>query len=290
MRKGSQKSRAVATSQQRLLKLAPAHDSVPPAPAPPVQHSLVVPAGSTLHTDTPGEVSVSDSLVRVLEQLGVEQAFAIFGGGIAPFCESLNRSSIRLMHFRHEASAAFAAIESSLASGKLTVVVATTGPGITNLYTGMVAARSEGAKVLFVSGATPAAQRGRGAFQETSYSSALAPLFTQGLTFHCAMIIESPAELGSFVSRIASGVTRPTGFVAHVGMPMSTQTATMQPASSQLSSVPPPVCDPDTIELCRELLAKEPFVIWAGFGARHAAEQLRELVICSPRGKGIMSE
>ena len=108
-------------------------------------------------------MTVSDTLAKALADFGVGQAFGVFGGGIAPFCQALTRTNIRLMHTRHEGSAAFAAIEASLASGHPSVVVATTGPGLTNLYTGMVAARAEGAKVLFVSGCTPASQRGRGA-------------------------------------------------------------------------------------------------------------------------------
>ena len=261
-------------------------------------HSMIVPrrSPSELH-DTAQELSVADALVESLLALGVEQAFGVFGGGIAPFCDALNRSSVRLMHFRHEAGAAFAAIEASLASGKPTVVVATTGPGITNLYTGMVAARSEGATVLFVSGCTPPAQRGRGSFQETSPTSPLAPLFVAGSTFHYAKIVESPAELDAMVSRLAHGVRRPHGFVAHIGMSLGVQTAMVEHRPARLSYSNAPSCDPATLATCRELLSQGSFVIWAGFGARNAAARVRELaersgakVICSPRGKGIMPE
>lgn len=245
----------------------------------------------------PAPRTVSQGLVDALVALGVERAFGVFGGAIAPFCEAVAHSSIELVHCRHESGAAFAAIEASLASDKPTVVVSTSGPGLTNLYTGMVAARAEGAKVLFVSGCTPAAQRGRGAFQETSASSPLAPLFSAGTLFHYAAVLEDPAELGPMLSRLATGFTRQNGFVAHLGLPISLQSAEFVASPrSRITTAPPPVPHPVSVAVCAELL-RESFVIWAGFGARHASEAVRQLaertgarVMCSPRAKGVMPE
>jgi acetolactate synthase I/II/III large subunit len=242
--------------------------------------------------------TVSEALVEALVALGVEVAFGVFGGGIAPFCQALSQSPVRLIHCRHEASAAFAAIEWSLSTGRPAVVVATTGPGVTNLYTGMVAARAEGAKVLFVSGVTPAAQRGRGAFQETGGSfSALGPLFVTGNLFHHAGIVEDAAELEPTLSRLTSGFARPQGFIAHIGLPMAVQTARRPVARASVTTVPPPVCEPSVIAECAELLAEGEFVIWAGFGSRRAADLVQKLaeesgarVMCTPRAKGVMPE
>jgi acetolactate synthase-1/2/3 large subunit len=244
------------------------------------------------------ERSVADALVEVLAGLGVEHAFGVFGGGIAPFCESVSRSPIRLIHCRHEAGAAFSAIEASLSTGKPSVVVATTGPGITNLLTGMAAARAEGAKVIIVSGTTNAAQRGRCAFQETTAAgSGFSGLFSSGPLFHLAQIVEDPAELEGLCARLASGVTRTNGFVAHIGLPISVQTASTAPLRPRLTSLPAGGADTDTVASCIELLKQEPFVIWAGFGARAAAAELRQFaeltnarVMCSPRGKGVFPE
>lgn len=267
--------------------------SVPSRPTAGRSHSMIVPKAVA-----PVGVSGAEALADMLVELGVEHAFGVFGGGIAPFCEALSRSPIRLMHFRHEAGAAFAAIESSLASGKLTVVLATTGPGLTNLYTGMVAARAEGAKVLFVSGCTSAAQRGRMAFQETHAYAAGAGLFEQGQIFHYAAVLEDAAELEVVAARLATGTARPSGFVAHLGLPLTTQTGRLSKAvPARLRTSRPPSCDISQARACAEALSREPFVIWAGFGARHAAPAIRELasrsgarVMCTPRGKGIVPE
>lgn len=284
----------------------PAGESI----APPARASVVITKETAENASTPTSVpppasaqqtsrSVSEALVEALVELGVEHAFGLFGGAIAPFCRALSNSPIRLMHARHEGGAAFAAIEASIATGKLAVVFGTTGPGATNLYTGMVAARAEGAKVLFITGCTSAAQRGRGAFQETGGAgNALAPLFSPGGVFHHTALIEDPAELDAFVARLASGVTRPNGFVAHIGLPIAIQTARRATeAKPRLSSMPAPSCDATTIARCVELLSSEPFVIWAGFGARHAGAPLRALaeisgarVMATPRGKGVFPE
>lgn len=266
---------------------------------PPEQHSMVVPARPTVTAPSTETISVSELLIDALAGLGVTHGFGIIGGGIAPFCEALRRSPIQLVHFRQEVGAAFAAIESSLASQRLSLVMATTGPGLTNMYTGMVAARREGANVLFVTGCTPPAQRGRGAFQETSLSAGdLANLFTPGALFHHAAILEDIAELAPTVSRLTSGVTRPHGFVAHLGLPISLQTTRAPRAGTpRLLTAPPSLCDEPTLERCAELLHDESLVIWVGYGARHSSDAVRKLaeltgarVMCTPRGKGIFPE
>lgn len=70
---------------------------------------------------------------------------------------------MQVLHLRHEVGAA---IEVYFASDRPVVVFTTTGPGITNALTGLLAARWEGAKVILVSASTSASQRGRWAIQE----------------------------------------------------------------------------------------------------------------------------
>ena len=271
----------------------PISERAPAFPRPVPMHSLIAPAG-----EAEPSVSVSEGLASLLADLGVAQAFGIIGGAIAPFTEALNRSEIELLHFRHESGAAFAAIEASLASGKPVVVFSTTGPGVTNSLTGMTAARWEGAKVIFVSATTGPVQRGRFAFQETSSYTALPGLFAAGALFHAACVIEDATELAVVGARLASGISRPGGFVAHIGLPVAVQTADAGPAPrARVASVGPPSVSPEQIEECVQQLAEASFAIWVGFGARSAANAIRAFaektgarVLCSPRGKGIFPE
>lgn len=244
--------------------------------------------------------TVAAALVSALEDLGIHSAFGVSGGAIAPLWAALTYSTIPVVHFRHEAGAAFAAIETYFASGRPAVVFATTGPGITNAFTGLFAARYEGAKLLLLSPSTPAPNRGRWAFQETSAFTMPAPgLFAPGIPCHYAAVVEHEAELPEVVRRLAAGFARPGGFVAHLSLPLAVQsspTATRTPrVYTTVAAAPRPAAA--ELDECVRRLAEGRFAIWAGFGARGAAKQLRRLaertgagVMCSPRAKGVFPE
>lgn len=243
--------------------------------------------------------TVSRELVKLLSKLGVEQAYGVVGGAIAAFCRAVWQSPIRYVHCRHETGAVFAAIEASLASGRPTVVFVTTGPGVTNAMTGMVAARWEGATVILVSAVSSPSQRGRGAAQETSASTLpFSAFYTAGPVFDFATVLENVAELPTVAARLTAGLTRDEGFVAHIGLPLSVQSATTlalpRPALTQGRAAG---AHPQTVAECVELLRQERFVVWTGFGSRRASSAIRRFVemtgaavITSPRGKGIFPE
>jgi acetolactate synthase-1/2/3 large subunit len=192
------------------------------------------------------------------------------------------------MHMRHEAGAAFAAVEHSLAARRPVLVFTTAGPGLTNALTGMVAARWEGAHVVYVSAATSAANRGRVATQETG-PSAFAGL-------HFSATIEHPAQLAPAVAQLAVGFARPGGFVAHIALPIDVQRLPCaRPPELERHLVPG--CAPGVIAAHAARFSNEAPLIWLGYGARHAAAPIRELVerlgarvMCSPRAKGIVPE
>ncbi|GAB1542269.1 acetolactate synthase large subunit [Scytonema sp. NUACC21] len=231
--------------------------------------------------------------------MGVQYAFGVSGGAIAPIWHALQHSSIKVLHFRHEAGAAFAATEAYFASGRPVVVFTTTGPGITNALTGLFAARWEGAKVIFLSASTSTSQRGRWAFQETSaYTMPAAGLFTSEPLFHYATTLGCSDEFPEVYRRLALGLARPDAFVAHLSIPTNIQTSSVGTSLPRAPlSVAPATASEPTISKCARFLSEGPFAIWVGFGARSAAEEIRQLaestgaaVMCSPRGKGIFPE
>ncbi len=256
--------------------------------------------GSTLPSfSNPESITVAESIVQILARLGVNCAFGVSGGGIGPLWANLEQSPLQVVHFRHETGAAFAAIESYFASDRPVVVFTTTGPGITNALTGLMAARGEGAKVILLSASTSVANRGRWACQETSpYTMPQEGIFTSSSLFHFATILESGEQLPEIARRLTLGLTQPGGFVAHISIPTAVQTS---PASVSL----PPLnfsrtlatVSQEAIAKCTKWLAQDSFAIWIGFGARHAAAPIRQLaektgaaVMCSPRAKGIFPE
>lgn len=247
----------------------------------------------------PNNTNTSATVVRMLEGLGITYAFGVSGGAIAPVWATLQHSSIEVLHFRHEAGAVFAAIELYFASGRPAVVFATTGPGITNALTGLFAARWEGAKVIFLSPATSTAQRGRWAFQETSTYTMPSEIFsTSKSLFHYATTIESGDELPEIARRLAAGLAKPGGFVAHLSIPTTIQSSLIDISLPQIAAVQTLAsATPQAIAECVQLLSEGPFAIWVGFGARGAAAEIHQFaertgaaVMCSPRGKGIFPE
>ena len=121
----------------------------PPTSAPPHLQEAIVhpgcPSGilALRSNRQPGSVSVSEAVAKMLLDMGVKYAFGISGGGIAPLWSVLLHQ-IEVLHFRHETGAVFAAIELYFASGRPAEVLTTSGPGITNTLTGILAARWDG--------------------------------------------------------------------------------------------------------------------------------------------------
>lgn len=242
--------------------------------------------------------TVATVLVEALARLGVRQAFGVMGGAIAPFFRAVAHSSMQALHLRHEAGAAFAAIEASLCSRHPVLVFTTAGPGLANALTGMLAARWDGAHVIFISAATSAPQRGRVATQETgAHTMAAGGLFLPGGALHYAATIEHPAQLAPTLAQLASGLARPGGFVAHLSLPIDVQNAPCEPPRALERAGLEPRCSPALAAEHAALLSSSPPVVWLGFGARHAAGSIRALVerlgarvMCSPRAKGIFPE
>ena len=91
-------------------------------------------------------------LVKLLEQHGVTHVFGIPGAKVDSVVEALLDSSIELVLCRHEQNAAFMAQAIGRITGKVGVCLVTSGPGVTNLITGLATATSEGDPVLAIGG------------------------------------------------------------------------------------------------------------------------------------------
>jgi acetolactate synthase I/II/III large subunit len=257
-----------------------------------LKNSLINPTNKQLI-----EPTVADSVAQMLIGLGVRHAFGIGGGAIAPMWEALEKSSIEVLHFRHESGSAFAATEAYFTDNRPVAVFTTTGPGITNVLTGIMAARWEGAKVILLSGSTSEALQGKWALQETSSSTMPKDFFKAGTIFDYAKSVTSSSELQEIQNQLALGITKPGGFVAHLDIPTNIQTSLGSHLTSPKFKTPLFIPNENVINKTVELLSKSPFAIWVGFGARDAGEEIKKLaeltgasVMCSPRGKGIFPE
>ncbi|MBA3582033.1 MAG: thiamine pyrophosphate-binding protein [Gammaproteobacteria bacterium] len=117
-------------------------------------------------------LEIGDLLVAYLEQLGVEYVFGIPGGAIEPLYNALARSarrgSVRAIVARHETGGAFMAHGYAQNTGRLGVCCGTSGPGATNLITGVSSAYESRVPMLVITAQTAITHFGRDAFQESS--------------------------------------------------------------------------------------------------------------------------
>ena len=109
----------------------------------------------------------SEALVRALEAEGVDYVFGLPGGANLPIYDALVDASLRHILVRHEQSAAHMADGYARIKRKAGVCFATSGPGATNLITGIATAYADSSPMIAVTGQVPLAMIGKDAFQET---------------------------------------------------------------------------------------------------------------------------
>lgn len=129
------------------------------------------------HTVAPERVSGAQSVVRSLEELGVEVVFGIPGGAVLPVYDPLLDSQrVRHVLVRHEQGAGHAATGYAQATGRAGVMMATSGPGATNLVTPLADAQMDSVPVVAITGQVGRALIGTDAFQEADISGITMPV------------------------------------------------------------------------------------------------------------------
>ena len=118
----------------------------------------------------------ADLVVSQLEAQGVRQVFGIPGAKIDKVFDSLLDSSIRIIPVRHEANAAFMAAAVGRITGKAGVALVTSGPGCSNLITGMATANSEGDPVVALGGAVKRADKAKQVHQSMDTVAMFSPV------------------------------------------------------------------------------------------------------------------
>ena len=122
-------------------------------------------------------INGAEILVAALEQEGVEFVFAYPGGASMPIHQALTLSKkIRTILPRHEQGGVFAAEGYARATGRAGVCMATSGPGATNLVTGIADAYMDSVPLVAITGQVPQEMIGRGAFQETDFFGMTLPI------------------------------------------------------------------------------------------------------------------
>ncbi|MCU5772387.1 acetolactate synthase AlsS [Erwiniaceae bacterium BAC15a-03b] len=155
----------------------------------------------------------ADLVVAQLEAQGVKQVFGIPGAKIDKVFDSLVDSSIETIPVRHEANAAFMAAAVGRLTGKAGVALVTSGPGCSNLITGMATATSEGDPLVAIGGAVKRADSAKQVHQSMDTVGMFQPVTKY------AVEVNSPDALGEVLSNAfrSAELGRPGG--AFVSLP-----------------------------------------------------------------------
>ncbi len=225
-------------------------------------------------------MNAAKALVRALEAEGVDIVFGYPGGAILPVYDALVDSKLRHILVRHEQAAAFAANGWARATGQVGVCIATSGPGATNLVTGIADAYADSVPMVIITGQVATTLMGTDAFQELDVLGMTMPVVKHGF------VVRRASEMADVVHdafRIArSGRPGPV----LVDIPKDVAYAPVDdrlPPSVRLASARDPVASPDPEELARACKALERArkpLLYIGGGVRraHAIPELRALV------------
>lgn len=120
-------------------------------------------------------MKVSNAIIKCLENEGIDIVFGYPGGAVVPIYESLRNSSIKHILVRQEQAAAHCASGFARAGNKTGVCIATSGPGATNLITGIATAYMDSIPLVVITGQVNSTSIGKDVFQEADIVGATEP-------------------------------------------------------------------------------------------------------------------
>lgn len=239
-----------------------------------------------------------DAIIKALMDKGVDTIFGYPGGTVIPFYDMLYDSDLRHILVRHEQCAAHAAEGYARASGKVGVCLATSGPGATNLVTGIANAYMDSSPLIAITGQVVSNLIGNDAFQEVDI---------MGITMPITKHSYQPKDANDIPSIInTSFEIASTGRNGPVLIDVPKEVQEQELDEYVLGTIPTPGYKPTVrgndkqISKAAEMLkkAERPFILAGGgtilAGASEEVKKLAELikapVATSLMGKGIIDE
>lgn len=244
------------------------------------------------------KISGARALIKALEKQGVKEIFGLPGGANLPMYDELYKSNIRHILVRHEQSAAHMADGYGRVSRRAGVCFATSGPGATNIVTGLATANADSSPMVAITGQVPTAMIGRDAFQESDIIGIANPVVKYSFQPKLPTEIPEVIKKAFYISETG----RPGAVL--VDIPKDTQTNEAEipfPDEVKIRGYHP-WTDPDTVAIERAiqlLLSSTRPVILAGGGViissafaelQSIAELLMIPVVSTFKGKGAFPE
>src|ERR671921_1696109 len=244
------------------------------------------------------EMLGSEALIQALEKEGVDLVFGLPGGANLPIYDALVDANFRHILVRHEQSAAHMADGYARIKRKAGVCFATSGPGATNLITGIATAYADSSPIVAVTGQVPLAMIGKDAFQETDIIGVANPCTKY--SFQPQAAVEIPEMIKKAIYIAESG--RPGPVLVDIPKDIQQATADMKfPDLIKVRGYNPNV-EADLSETVRAvdlLLNAERPIIMAGGGVilsgafselQALAELVKIPVVTTFKGKGAFPE
>ena len=252
----------------------------------------------------PGRVSGAYALMDALHRHGVEHIFGYPGGAILPIYDELHKAEARgwLRHIlvRHEQGGTHAADAYARATGKVGVCFGTSGPGATNLVTGIATAQMDSVPMVVITGQVSRASIGTDAFQETDIFGITLPIVKH------SWVVRDPADIGRIVAEafLLAATGRPGPVLIDVPKDVGLEEFTYVPVEPG-SAIPagyrlPAPPRPDRIAQALDLIrhARRPLLYVGGgavssgahAGVKALAERFRLPVTTTLMGKGAFDE
>ncbi|MBU27387.1 MAG: acetolactate synthase, large subunit, biosynthetic type [Thaumarchaeota archaeon] len=238
------------------------------------------------------------ALMTAMEKEGVKQVFGLPGGSNLPMYDEFSRCDIRHILARHEQSASHMADGFGRVSGKPGVCFATSGPGATNILTGIATAQADSSPMIAVTGQVPVAMIGKDAFQESDIIGMANPVVKYAYQPRTAAEIPEVIRKGFYIAETG----RPGPVLIDIPKDVQQNEAEMVfPDEFQIPGFHP-WTDPDMVAVEKAiemLLHAEKPVILAGGGTiissafaelQSIAETLMLPVVTTFKGKGAFPE
>lgn len=239
--------------------------------------------------------NISEVLLEVMANAGIEYIFSIPGAGINDVVEAIRtQDKIKMIHVRHEETGAFAASAYAKLTGKLAACMGTSGPGAIHLLNGLYDAKHDHAPVIAISGQVETQYLGTETHQEVNLH-----LLFEGVSVY-NQIIRSADQMSQIVETACRMALHKRG-VSH--LILSTNIASKEVSQPELrtnflynkSKISPSA---EALQKAAELLNKsEKVTILAGIGAQNAVTELLQLaellkapIIKALRGKDILPD
>ena len=245
---------------------------------------------------------VIDVFLRYLKAEGVRVVFGIPGGLLHPLFEAVeNDDDIRLVVSKHEEGAAFMADGYARIGRGLSVCAGTSGPGATNLMTGVACAFADGVPMLVITGQAASHALGKGAAQETSREDIDIVAMFEPVTKYSAMVTSAESMPGHLRRALRQALTGRRGPV-HLNVPVDVWERPLREEWFDPRTYRPEtqVFDRTAVQRAVSILmkARRPVILaGSGVGSAHAEDHLRTIaellparVATTPRGKGMFPE